>query len=338
MDAVNRGVAIALRLMLLRDYLETHASRTQAVTRAELLSLLKNNDLAVERKSLYRYTAMLETYFHMELEYSAYYRGYILLNPPFEPYELRLMIDSVQASKFITQEKANIICGKIRRNFADSSTAPALSRKAYVTDRIRSMNDSVVKESGKLHEAIESNRKIGFRYCHYTPDKNNRKSYSKHGEMYVVSPFALCWDNGNYYLYAHDGKKFRYFRVDRMERITAPLDEPREAVEEYKGLNDKQRKAKVFQMYSGKEYRVKMRFRNELTDAVIDQFGADTFTVPIDEEHFTITVPVEISPPFFAWIATFGRKAKILEPEPVVKEMKKFLQKSLEMYEDDGEM
>ena len=97
-------------------------------------------------------------------------------------------------------------------------------------------------------------------------------------------------------------------------------------------------KAKVFDMYGGKEYNVRIRFRNELADAVIDQFGKDIQMFAVDAEHFTITAPIEISPPFFAWIATFGRKVKILSPEPVVEKMRDFLQRSLDMYKDDGEM
>ena len=94
---------------------------------------------------------------------------------------------------------------------------------------------------------------------------------------------------------------------------------------------------KVFDMYGGKAYDVRIRFRNELADAVIDQFGKDIQMFAVDAEHFTITAPIEVSPTFFAWIATFGRRVKILSPEPVVEKMRDFLQRSLDMYENDGE-
>lgn len=90
-------------------------------------------------------------------------------------------------------------------------------------------------------------------------------------------------------------------------------------------------------MYGGKEYTVRIRFRNELADAVVDQFGKDVMMLPCDDSHFIITVPVEISPSFFAWIATFGRRVKILSPEPVVEKMRDFLQRSMDMYKEDGE-
>ena len=197
------------------------------------------------------------------------------------------------------------------------------------------MNDSVVKDADRIHQAIAEDCQIAFRYFHYTPDKSNPKSYSKDGKQYIVSPYALLWNNGNYYLYAYDGKKFRYFRVDRMERISFPLPQKREGKEAYKEKNITSQKAKVFDMYGGKEYNVRIRFRKELADAVIDQFGKDVMMMPVDADHFTITVPVEVSPTFFAWIATFGRRVKILDPAPVVEKMRDFIQATADMYKDD---
>ena len=200
------------------------------------------------------------------------------------------------------------------------------------------MNDSVVKDADRIHEAIRKDKKIGFRYFHYSPATGNAKNYVKDGQQLIVSPYALLWNNGNYYLYAYDGKKFRYYRVDRMERISQPLAMPREGRELYKEKDITSQKAKVFDMYGGTACDVRIRFRNELADAVIDQFGKDIQMFAVDAEHFTITAPIEVSPTFFAWIATFGRRVKILSPEPVVAKMQEFLQKSLEMYKNDGEM
>ena len=197
------------------------------------------------------------------------------------------------------------------------------------------MNESVMKDADRIHQAIATNRKIGFRYFHYSPDKNKGKNYSISGQQYIVSPFVLSWNDGNYYLYAYtEKKKFRMFRVDRMERISIPLLEPREGKAEFNKQDVIVQKAKVFGMYRGEEYTVRLRARNELADAVIDQFGKDIIMIPADSEHFTFTAPVEISPPFFAWVATFGRRMKILSPEPVVEKMREFLKKAAEMYEE----
>ena len=122
-----------------------------------------------------------------------------------------------------------------------------------------------------------------------------------------------------------------------MERISQPLAMPREGKELYRQKDMTSQKAKVFDMYGGKEYNVRIRFRNALADAVIDQFGKDIQMFAVDADHFTITAPIEVSPTFFAWIATFGRGAKILSPATAVDKMRDFIERCSDMYKDDGE-
>jgi len=328
------GHIIGIRLLLLRDYICANATKTKAVSREEIQTYLANKDFPMERKAIFNDIATLSTEFGLNVYYSRKHKGYILENPPYEPHELRLMVDSIQSSKFITKKKAAELTEKIKR-LAGKDLQASLNRQAYVADRVRSMNDSVVNEADRIHQAIATDRKIGFKYTHYSPDKNKVKTYSKSGEQLIVSPYALYWNNGNYYLYAYDGKKFRFYRVDRMDGISLPKAEKREGKELFREKDLTASKVKVFDMYSGPEHLVKIRFRNELADAVIDQFGRDVMMIPLDDEHFTITVPVQISPPFFAWIATFGRRVKILGPEPVVEKMRDFIQRAADMYKDD---
>ena len=333
---MNRGNAvIGIRLMLLRDYIQANAGPHKAVKREALEQHLEYCGMKVEKKTVYRDLRLLINEFDMEIVYDAKQRGFLLMNPPFEPYELRLIVDSVQASKFITREKAREITGKIKK-MAGRDAAESLSHENLVANRVRSMNDSVVKDADRIHEAIKRDLKISFRYFHYRPGSGTEKNYSKSGEKLIVSPYALLWNNGNYYLYAYDGKKFRYYRVDRMEAISKPLTIFRDGKELYREKDITRQEAKVFDMYGGDRYTVRIRFRNELADAVIDQFGKEVGMFPCDKEHFIIQVPVEISPPFFARIATFGRRVKILSPEPVVEKMRDFLQRSMDMYKDEG--
>ena len=325
---------IGVRLLLLKEYLQANAGKDRIVKRGELEAYLMDKGFPVEKKTLYADFAVLDDVFGLHLEYDPHKKGWKLLNPPFEPYELRLLVDGIQSSKFITKEKAREITEKIKA-LAGKETKATLNRQTYVADRVRSMNDSVVKDADRIHQAIAADCQISFRYFHYTPDRNHPKSYSKNSTQYIVSPYALLWNNGNYYLYAFDGKKFRYFRVDRMERISYPLLQKREGKEIYKEKDITNQKAKVFDMFGGAAYDVRIRFRKELADAVIDQFGKDVLMISVDENHFVITVPVEVSPTFFAWISTFGRRVKILEPEPVVRKMREFIQASADMYKDE---
>lgn len=326
----NNGQKKAVRLFALRDYIYANADEKHAVRVDDIILYYKEKEFEnTSIKTVYSdLHALLSA--GIDIVYDEKAKGWILLNPPFEPYELRLIVDSIQSSRFITQSEAQKLTDKIQKNFGNGRQQN-LNRQAYVYDRIRSKNDSVVKQTDRIHEAITADEKISFKYFHLKPDMS--KEYSK---LYIVSPFALYWNSGNLYLYAYDGKKFRYFRVDRMERISRPLLERREGHDLFSEKNLTRQKAKVFQMYSGTAYDVKMRFRNELTDAVIDQFGRNIMMMKTDSEHFTINAHVEISPPFYAWIASFGRRAKIISPPEAVKGMRDFIEKVSDMYKDDG--
>lgn len=332
----NSGVNMAIRLLLLREYLLANALKEHPKRRGEMEKYLESQGYPVEKKTIYRDLEVLQDYFYLQLEYDEHKKGYYVLNPPFEPHELRYMIDSIQASKFITETTANRITKKIR-NMAGEKLRKELNRPSYVADRVRSKNESVVKDADKLHDAIANDRKTAFRYFQYSPNRQNPKSYSKSGEKLIVSPFALYWNSGNYYLYAYNGKKFRFYRVDRMENISKPLLERREGHDLFREKDLTQRQAKVFDMYvTGKVYNITFRCHNHIASAVIDKFGKDIMMMTADDEHFTFSHNVEISPPFFAWVSTFGRSIQIVSPSAVVEEMRKFLQKSMDMYKDDG--
>ena len=337
-EGQGRSSGQGVKLLYVRDYLRKYTNKDNAKNAEKICKYLASKGINAKPKTIYNDIFRLQVDFGEPIEYSAKQRGYYITKPLFEPYELRLIVDSIQSAKFITQSEARSITAKIKE-FSDVYTKESLNRTAYVSDRVRSRNDAVVKDADKIHLAISQNMKIGFRYFHYTPNKQNPKKYSKKGELHIVSPFALYWDNGNYYLYAYVSEKdgFRSFRVDRMEAITNPITENREGVEQFRAEHLTHREAKVFQMYHGDKYNVKMRFINRFADAVIDQFGKDIIMIPDGENHFTVNALIETSPPFYAWISTFGRGVKILSPQPVVDEMKDFIQKVADMYKDEGE-
>lgn len=329
------------RRFLLYDYLIRNTGKGRVKTPAQISKYLETN-YGIEKvnpKTFYSDLAILTgKVFGLKLEYDPKKHGYWVQNPPFSRDELQWMVDSIQASKFLTEKKANEITRKII-GLASENDKYSLQRPAFVSKRVRNMNESVVEESTIIYQAIKENRKISFRYFHRTPDRQNRLKYTKAGNRNVVSPFALLWDNGNYYMYAYnsDSKKFMTYRVDRMDTIR--LDEiGRDGEAEYDQKYITNRQTVVFDMYStGKAHRVELHCNNRITDAIIDQFGENTLLSPIDETHFKAVVSLELSPPFYAWVATFGRGIKIVSPEEAVDGMKKFLQKACEMYEEKGE-
>ena len=170
--------------------------------------------------------------------------------------------------------------------------------------------------------------------------QRTKLQFSKKGDLYVVSPFAMLWNDGNYYLYAYVSEKqsFRHFRVDRMERIER-VEQKRDGKTAFHKVDLTARQTKVFNMFStGREYTVRLRCINRMADAIIDRFGKDTILMPDGENHFIVSVPVEVSEPFHAWVCSFGRRIRIVSPEPVVEEMKEFIGKIAGMYEERQEV
>ena len=243
----------------------------------------------------------------------------------------KLLVDSVQSSKFITYKKTLALIRKIE-SLASVYEAQLLSRQVYVKNRIKTMNESIYYNVDEIHTGIARDRRIRFRYFDYTVSKERR--FRRDGGYYVVSPFALTWDDENYYLVAYDSEAgiIKHFRVDKMLDIGI-LDEARDGQESFAALDMAEYAKKVFGMFSGREERVRMRFDNQLVGAVLDRLGREAMLIPDGESCFTVTAQVEVSPQFFAWISGFGSLARIVGPDHVVQAMRAHAAEVLAMYE-----
>ena len=338
----ENGFSPSERQYLIYRFLLENTNKETVATPKAIRDYLESHGIKISTNTLYNDLRILQTAetFNLQWEYDQSKKGYWVSNPTFEPREIRLLIDSIQAANFLTQSKAEALVKKIK-TLTDKHTLATLNRPTVVSGRVRSMNDSVVNEVDRLYQAIAEDCQIQFLYFQHTPSRQKPKQYSNKGKKIQVSPYTLYWNNGFLYLYAYNGAagKFQFYRIDRMEGISKPIKIEREGKEEYQKSKLTANKVKVFDMYSGPEYDVKIRFHNTITSSVFDQFGRDRIlTIPDGDSHFTIRAPIQVSPPFYAWIATFGRKAQIMEPSEVVAGMKDFLQRSLDMYKDDGEM
>lgn len=325
----------AVKIILIRDFLCSHTNEDHYVNSKDIIEYLETKGIKAERKTIFSDIARLETDYDMKIEHAGK-KGYRVINHTFEPRELRLMIDSVQSARFITETEATKLTSKIK-DLADIHTQKKLDRKAYVSERINNMKESVVSRTDIIYEAINKlDAQISFKYVHYNPSmRGNQKRYSRNGEPYKVSPFALYWNNGNYYLYAYlsDKEQMRFFRIDRMESIKLE-SEKREGHDAFsEDTLKKQRKAKVFDMYKGEAVNVTLRGDKKVADAVVDAFGQKAMLMPIDEDHFTVNVFVEVSPTFFAWLTNFGDRIEIVNPPRIRDEMKQFIESILANYE-----
>ena len=320
-----------LKILYVMDYLLKNSDEAHPITVAQLIAELESRGIAAERKSIYDDLECLRQY-GMDIIQTASGRasGYYVASRDFELPELKLLVDSVQCSKFITHKKTMSLISKIG-SLASVHEAKLLGRQVYVKNRIKTMNESIYYNVDEIHRGIDENRKIRFHYFEYGVDKKRR--FRRNGDWYIISPYALGWDDENYYLVGYDSEvgRIKHFRVDKMADIGI-TDELRDGQDSYAALDMAVYARKTFGMFTGDETTVTLRFERELVGPVLDRLGRDVMLIPDGEEHFTVRTDVVVSPQFFAWIFGFAGRARILGPESAVQAMREQLDKVSVIY------
>lgn len=321
-----------LKILYIMEYLLHNSDEAHPVTVTQLIQELARHGISAERKSIYDDLDALRN-FGMDILQAGSGRnsGWYAARREFELPELKLLVDSVQSSKFITQKKTVSLIKKIEA-LASIYEAQQLNRQVYVKNRVKTMNESIYYNVDEIHRGIGENRKIRFHYFEYTMEK--KRQFRRGGEWYVISPYALTWDDENYYLVGFDTQAgiIKHFRVDKMADIGV-TQQPRDGQEAYAALDMGLYARRVFGMFTGEMVSVRMRFDLELVGAVLDRLGQDVSLVPEDAEHFTVRTEVVVSPQFFAWLCGFGEKARVLGPEPVVQAMKEHIHAISSLYD-----
>jgi len=303
-----------LKLTYLAEIFEKYTDDEHFITVSQMIDMLAVRGISAERKSIYNDIDALRS-FGMDIECKREKTtGYYLASRNFELAELKLLVDLVQCSKFITHRKSNELIKKLESLTSDYQ-AQLMQRQVIVTNRIKTMNESIYYNVDAIHSAIAHNKKISFKYFEYTVSKERK--FRKNGDKYVISPLALNWSDSNYYLIAYDSEaeKIKHYRVDKMTSINT-VDEPREGLEQFAKVDMAQYSKRVFSMYSGKEQSVRLQFDNSLIGVVIDKFGKDV-VVSAGTDNFTINVNVMVSAQFFGWLAGLGCGAQIVSPQSV---------------------
>ena len=292
------------------------------LTMPQIRKYLEDYDVTADRKSLYDDLEALKVLgidIIGEKEGRNYY--YHVGSKQFELVELKLLVDAIQSSKFITEKKSRELIRKLT-GLASDYEAEQLKRQVYVNGRIKTMNESIFYTVDEIHTAITSNRRIRFEYLRWNLDK---KLVPRRENRYSVSPWALTWDDENYYLIAYDTEteSIRHYRVDKMRRIEL-TDEPRDGREQFRAFDLAAYAKKTFGMFSGEESKVSLCFRNELVGVFIDRFGKDIPIHPSVHEGWSeTTVSVAISDQFLGWIFALGTEVKITGPEEVAERFRK---------------
>lgn len=318
-----------LRLLYLMQLFLEKTDEEHPITVPQMIDALAARGLPAERRSLYDDIKTLRL-FGMDIVTSRSRTvGYFLGSREFELAELKLLVDAVQASRFITLKKSRELIKKLER-LTSAGQASQLSRQVYVAGRVKAMNESIYYNIDELHRAISLKRQISFQYYEYTLDKELRPK--RGGERYTVSPYLLSWDDENYYLVAYHERYggLSHFRVDKMahicveEKPVRPLERELDAADYAK---------RTFGMVVGDEQQVTVEFDRALIGVILDRFGKETpISATPDGNMFTAQLCVAVSPAFFAWLFQFGAKARILSPEPVARAMHEHLAQTLARY------
>ena len=317
-----------LKIFYILDYLQKNSHQDHPVRASQLQSMLEHqHNIRCERKTIYSDIAALQDYGIDIVSLPGKNGGYYIASRNFELPELKLLIDAVQSSRFLTEKKSRELIEKLCSQ-CSVYDARLMRRDVLVSGRVKSMNETIYYNVDAIQEAIAANQQITFRYFDFGLD--GQRCYRD--RAYQASPYGLCQDNENCYLMAHsDRHGVTSYRVDRMSDI-AQTDLPRTPCPELTGAALAQYANRLFQMFSGETIAVKLRFDRSLTNVVMDRFGKQTMLIPDGPEHFVFTVNVAVSPMFLSWVIGFGKKAKILYPQSVIDACQTMCREAMEQY------
>ncbi len=317
-----------LKILYILDYLQRNSHEDRLVTAAELISMLDKHRISCDRKTIYSDIAALQDYGIDLVSIPGRNGGYYIASRNFELPELKLLIDAVQSSRYLTEKKSRELIEKLCDQ-CNEQDARLMKRTVLVSGRVKSMNETIYYNVDAIQEAIWENKQIAFRYFDW--DFGGKRRYRE--KEYLASPYGLCQDNENCYLLALSQRHgITSYRVDRMSDIRL-CDEARIPCPELTGKALHEHANRLFQMFAGDDVDVKMRFHNILLNVVIDRFGKDTMLIPDGPDHFVFTVKVAISPMFLSWVIGFGDKAKILHPDHVVKQCTELCESAMRQYQ-----
>lgn len=332
-----RGKNQKLKLLYLAKIMQEQTDDTHGLTMPQIIKELEKYDIEAQRKSIYDDLAALNDFGIEIIKNQAgsktfYYCG----ARDFELAELHIIIDAIASSKFITTKKSKELIEKLE-HMASNYDAKLIDRDVYVSNRVKNMNESIFYTVDAIQYAIANNHRIKFQY--YSWNVDGEMELRHNGAFYDISPWALLWDDENYYLVGYDKKagEFKHYRVDKMLH-TEETDLRRQGKTKFDKLDKELYTKKHFRMFGGKEERVTLLCKNEMANVIIDQFGRDKKLEQVDDEHFIVRVDVFVSDQFLGWIIALRGKIQITSPDEVVEKINNLLDSNKIIYVGNGEI
>ena len=321
-----------LRFLYIMKTLLEQTDEEHVMSATDLEEALRGYGLTAERKSIYNDIETLEAFGLDIVQVRGGKKpGYYIASREFELPELKLLVDAVQASKFITARKSRELIAKLEK-LAGRNGAGQLQRDVFIASRVKTENETIYNNVDQIHAAMLGDRRIRFQYTEWSTSK--RLVVKRGGEFYEVSPWMLTWDDENYYMIAYEESSdlIKHYRVDKM-RKTIVTDEPRQGRERFAGFDPASYTRKTFGMYGGREETVRLLCKNSAIGVIIDRFSREIIVAPADETHSRVNVDVYVSPQFFGWLSGLGGDVIIEGSASVRSEYRDFLQKIAKEYE-----
>lgn len=318
--------------MLLEKTDENHK-----ITVNDIIGELAKNGISAERKSIYNDLEVLEKFgFDICREKTSVTRYYIG-SRNFQLPELKLLVDAIQSSKFITTKKSVELIEKLE-NLCSVNEARLLQRQVYVTNRVKTLNEKIYYNVDTLHNAISLGKQITFIYDEWVLDFSSSEKIKKqprhNGQRYSVSPWVLSWDDENYYLIAYDEKAkcLKHYRVDKMQDIEISKED-RKGKSAFEKFDIASYSKSVFSMFGGEETDVRLSVDNSLIGVIADRFGKNIFVSKESDTSFNVTVRVALSPQFYGWLFALGTKVRIVAPQNAAEDFKEYVNRIAENYQ-----
>ena len=327
MSIYSKGI----RLLYLQRLLEVETDENHSITMNEIISRLNSYGIPAERKTIYQDIEILrEIGVDIEGKRAGKSFYYSIKSREFALSEVKLLVDAVRGSKFITREKSRELINKLKK-FTSKYEGIKLEQEESRNTYIKSDNEEIFDNVEQIHRAIKENHNIQFQYFDWTKDK--KKVLRHDSAIYNVSPYITIWKNEHYYMVGYDVKSNmrKNYRIDRMINLGIK-NESRSGKELFEHFSTEKFSSETYGMFSGEIEEVCIGFNNKFVNVAIDQFGKDIMMFPNGDDFFTINVKVAISEQFFGWIFALGDGAKIIGPDRVVEQMKRSLCRNYQQY------
>ena len=299
------------RALYVLKYLWEISSEEHPVTLVQIQKYLSDMEIDAIPKTIDRDISELQNLgFDIIRNRSTQYQ-YFFASRYFNTFELKLMIDAVQAAHFISKEQTDDIVRRIAQLGGDKQS-DELRRNLFVS-KLKGDNANTLLIADWLNTAINQNKKVSFQYFEY--DKEGKKVLKYNGYRYKFSPYALVWNIDNYFVVGcyerREKPKIIKFRVDKICSIKIEEEERIPVPEDFDltSFCDS-----MFLMYGDEQKDVTLKCEYSVINKIIDRFGENINISPIDDDHFSVTAPVMVCSTFYSWVFNYGGKIKIVSP------------------------